>query len=223
MVDADLRPEGRQGPLVRSLASYEAYYARWAKLWERQALLRAAPVAGHEDLLGRFRSLIDPQRWPAAGPDAADVREIRRIKARVEAERLPRGADRSTHLKLGPGGLADVEWTAQLLQLRHAGSVPALRTTGTIPALHAAAAAGLLAGADRDVLVEAWRWATRVRNAVVLVRGRVSDQVPTGVRDLAALSRFLGYEPGAADVFLDDHRRVARRARQVVERVFYDG
>ena len=124
VVDADLRPEGRQGPLVRTLASYQAYYDRWSHVWESQALLRAEPLAGDVELGERFVALIDPIRYPESGLDAAAVREIRRIKARVEAERLPRGVDPARNTKLGPGGLADVEWTVQLLQLQHAAAVP---------------------------------------------------------------------------------------------------
>ena len=119
VIDPDLRPEGRQGPLVRTIASYGAYYERWSEVWESQALLRAEPVAGDEELGRRFVELIDPLRYPEGGIDEAAVREIRRIKARIDAERLPRGADPARHTKLGPGGLADVEWTVQLLQLRH--------------------------------------------------------------------------------------------------------
>ena len=96
VVDADLRPEGRNGPLVRTLESYRAYYARWSEAWEAQALLRASPVAGDADLGVRFVEMVDPVRYPAEGLDPATVTEIRRIKARVDAERLPRGADRST-------------------------------------------------------------------------------------------------------------------------------
>jgi glutamate-ammonia-ligase adenylyltransferase len=220
-IDPNLRPEGRQGPLVRTLASYAAYYARWAEVWERQALLRAAPCGGDPLLAERFMKLIDPLRWPRAGLTDAQVREIRRIKARVESERLPRGADRTLHLKLGPGGLADVEWTAQLIQLRHGNAVPELRTTQTRRALDAAVDAELLAPADRDVLVEAWNTASSVRNGLVLVSGRPSDVLPTDVRTLAALSRVLGYGPGAVATFLDDYRRRARRARAVVERIFF--
>jgi glutamate-ammonia-ligase adenylyltransferase len=220
-IDPNLRPEGRQGPLVRTLASYAAYYARWAEVWERQALLRAAPCGGDPLLAERFMKLIDPLRWPRAGLTDAQVREIRRIKARVESERLPRGADRTMHLKLGPGGLADVEWTAQLIQLRHGHAVPELRTTQTRRALDAAVEAELLAPADRDVLVEAWNMANSFRNALVLVSGRPSDVLPTDVRTLAALSRVVGYSPGAVATFLDDYRRRARRARAVVERIFF--
>ncbi|MGN6598311.1 MAG: bifunctional [glutamine synthetase] adenylyltransferase/[glutamine synthetase]-adenylyl-L-tyrosine phosphorylase [Actinomycetes bacterium] len=221
LVDADLRPEGRQGPLVRTLASYAAYYDRWALVWERQALLRAAPIAGDAGLGERFVALIDPLRYPSGGLSAADVREVRRIKARVEAERLPRGVDRHDHLKLGPGGLSDVEWTAQLLQLQHAGDHPDLRTTSTLPALRAAVTAGLLAADDAARLEEAWRLAGRIRNAAALVRGKAADTLPAKVRDQAAAARVLGYGPGTAADLVEDYRRAARRARAVVERVFY--
>ncbi|HEX5569326.1 MAG TPA: hypothetical protein VFY14_20815, partial [Streptomyces sp.] len=223
LVDADLRPEGRSGPLVRTLASYAAYYRRWALVWERQALLRADPVAGDEDLGRRFVELVGPLRYPAGGLGEEAVREIRRIKARMEAERLPRGADPATHTKLGRGGLTDIEWTVQLLQLRHGAAEPGLRTTRTRPALAAARAAGLIGGDDAEVLDEAWLLATRVRNAVMLVRGRPGDTFPTEPRELAAVSRHLGYEPGHVGEMLEDYRRTARRARAVAERLFYEG
>jgi [glutamine synthetase] adenylyltransferase / [glutamine synthetase]-adenylyl-L-tyrosine phosphorylase len=220
VVDADLRPEGRNGPLVRTLGSYAAYYARWSLIWESQALLRARPVAGDAALAASFLELIDPMRWPAALDDR-DVREIRRIKARVEAERLPRAADPATHTKLGRGGLADVEWTVQLLQLRHARHEPTLRTTGTLAALDAARAAGLLDAADAATLAQAWRLATRVRNAVVLVRGKPDDSLPRNAREVAGVAALVGYAPGDSGALVEDYRRVTRRARSVVERVFY--
>ena len=104
-VDANLRPEGRNGPLVRTLNSYEAYYEQWAQTWEVQALLRAHRVAGDEDLGERFLLMADKTRYPSGGVSAEAVQEIRRVKARVDAERLPRGADPNTHTKLGRGGL----------------------------------------------------------------------------------------------------------------------
>ncbi|HEX6445937.1 MAG TPA: bifunctional [glutamine synthetase] adenylyltransferase/[glutamine synthetase]-adenylyl-L-tyrosine phosphorylase [Streptosporangiales bacterium] len=220
-VDAALRPEGKSGPLVRSLDSYAAYYRRWSSPWESQALLRARPVAGDADLGRRFVELADGLRYPSGGlPDGA-VREIRRLKARMEAERLPRGAERATHVKLGPGGLSDVEWAAQLLQLRHAGAEPALRTTGTLAALDRSVDLGLLAPADRDVLASAWRLATRVRNARTLVTGRSGDAIPVAARERAAVARVLGYAPGEVGDLVEDYRRSARHARAVFERVFY--
>ncbi|MGE3285455.1 MAG: bifunctional [glutamine synthetase] adenylyltransferase/[glutamine synthetase]-adenylyl-L-tyrosine phosphorylase [Pseudonocardia sp.] len=222
VIDADLRPEGRQGPLVRTFESYRAYYARWSEAWETQALLRARPIAGDDELGRRFTRLIDPIRYPAAGLEPAAVTEIRRIKARVDTERLPRGADRSTHTKLGLGGLADVEWTVQLLQLQYAGDIPELRTTSTLDGLAEAAAAGLLTADDVAALTAGWTTATRARNAVMLVKGKPGDQLPRSGRELAAVAVAMGYSPGGdPGVFLDDYRRVTRRARAVVERVFY--
>ncbi|MFI2911879.1 bifunctional [glutamine synthetase] adenylyltransferase/[glutamine synthetase]-adenylyl-L-tyrosine phosphorylase [Streptomyces sp. PDY-4] len=223
LIDADLRPEGKSGPLVRTLKSYEAYYRRWSMVWERHALLRAEHVAGDEELGRSFTELIDPLRYPADGLDEEAIREIRRLKARMESERLPRGADPKLHAKLGPGGLSDVEWTVQLLQLRHGAGEPGLRTTRTREALAAARAAGLISEEDTAVLDEAWVLASRVRNAVMLVRGRAGDTFPTVPRELSAVGRYLGYGPGHAGDMLDAYRRTARRARGVVEELFYGG
>jgi glutamate-ammonia-ligase adenylyltransferase len=221
-IDADLRPEGKSGSLVRSLQSYAAYYRRWSHVWEAQALLRAEPVAGDTDLGRRFIELIDPLRYPQDGLSEEAVRDIRRLKARMESERLPRGADPTTHAKLGRGGLADVEWTVQLMQMRHGAKLPGLRTSHTRRALAAAHEAGLLDEEETQVLNEAWLLATRVRNAVMLVRGRPGDTFPSEPRELGAVGRYLGYESGSGDM-LDDYRRVTRRARGIAEELFYEG
>ena len=222
VVDADLRPDGREGPLVRTLAAYRAYYRGRSAPWEAQALLRAEPAAGDTELADRFIRMIAEFRYPLDGIGPAAVREIRRIKARMEAERIPRGADRALHVKLGPGGLSDVEWTIQLLQLEHAHAVPALRTTRTGPAMAAAVQDGLLPAHDAAALLAAWQLAARIRNAIVLVRGRPGDTLPTRHVELTAVARLLGYPPGdAAQALEQDYRRAARRARTVMEPLFY--
>ncbi len=221
-VDADLRPEGRQGALVRSLSAFREYYERWMSVWEVQALLRAVPVAGDPDIGADFVAMIDPIRYPADGLTTEQVAEIRRIKARVERERLPRGADPATHTKLGRGGLADVEWTVQLLQLCSAAENPELRTASTTEALDALASADRIADEEAGELRAAWELATRARNAVFLVRGRPGDQLPRPGPELVGVARACGYGPDEdAGRFVDDYRRVTRRARGVVERVFY--
>ena len=222
VVDADLRPEGRSGPLVRTLESYAAYYAGWSEVWEAQALLRADAVVGDEDLPRRFTELIDPLRFPEEGITTEQVLEVRRIKARVDQERLPRGADPQTHLKLGRGGLADIEWTVQLLQMRHAGRVPALRTSRTLEALGAARDAGLLDEDDAAMLQQAWRRVSRMRNAVTLVRGKPSDSIPSDPRERAAIASILGYPDGSSEAMVDDHLRHTRTAHAVVDRVFWE-
>jgi [glutamine synthetase] adenylyltransferase / [glutamine synthetase]-adenylyl-L-tyrosine phosphorylase len=245
LVDADLRPEGRQGPLVRSLAACRAYYERRAAPWEFQALLRAEFAVGSAELGAEFIALADPFRYPANGLGDPAVREIRRIKARIEAERIPRGTDRALHLKLGPGGLSDVEWTVQLLQLQHGHAVIGLRTTRTLGALDAAAEAGLVSASDAAALSAAWRFGSRVRNAIMLVRGRPGDAFPAKHDELTAVARLLGYKPSSgsaaagadaaarssnsgvawndtpAQALEEDYRRTARRARKVMDRLFY--
>jgi glutamate-ammonia-ligase adenylyltransferase len=219
-VDADLRPEGRQGPLVRSLGSYAAYYERWSATWEAQALLRATFVAGDAGLGAAFMALVDPIRWMGGLTDD-ELTEVRRLKARMEAERLPRGANPHLHTKLGRGGLSDVEWVAQVLQMQHAADVPGLRTTRTVEALEAAREVGLLDPADADELINSWRLATAVRNAVMLVRGHASDLVPTEVLELRAVAFVLGYPIAESGRLVEDYLRITRRARLVFERLFY--
>ncbi|MCW2712717.1 MAG: bifunctional [glutamine synthetase] adenylyltransferase/[glutamine synthetase]-adenylyl-L-tyrosine, partial [Marmoricola sp.] len=220
-VDTALRPEGRQGPLVRTLESYAAYYGKWSSVWEAQALLRAAPLVGDPDLRARFKDLIDPLRFPAEGLSRDDVVEVRRIKARVDAERLPRGADPAMNFKLGGGGLSDVEWTVQLLQMEHAGRIPELRTTKTLEALQVAVEHDLIAPADAEGLSAAWRFASRARNATVQVRGKPSDQLPRDARERAAVAAILQYPPGQSDDMVNDYLRSARRARGIVDRIFW--
>lgn len=218
-VDADLRPEGRQGPLVRSLAAYEQYYRRWSRVWEAQALLRARHVCGDAGLGERFQTLADRVRYPAGGLTHEQLVELKRIKARVETERMPRGADPGTHTKLGRGGLVDVESAVQLLQLRYGAAEPRLRTTGTLPAIVAARGTGLLAERDADALTAGWHLATRVRNALTLVRGRPADELPTHGPVLAGVVRLLGAGTPPGD-FVDQYLKVARRSRAAMERVF---
>ncbi|MFJ3958587.1 bifunctional [glutamine synthetase] adenylyltransferase/[glutamine synthetase]-adenylyl-L-tyrosine phosphorylase [Arthrobacter sp. NPDC090010] len=219
-LDADLRPEGKNGPMVRSLDAFRAYYERWSLIWEAQALLRARPIAGDDGLAEQFVELIDPLRYPVE-LSAQDEREIRRIKARVEAERLPRGADPSRHVKLGRGGLSDVEWLVQLRQLEHAHLHPVLRTTSTMEALRELTRLELLEQDDAELLAEAWQLASRVRSANVIWSGRASDLLPSARRDLEAVSRWCGHPASHAADFEEHYLRLTRRARAVFEREFY--
>ena len=221
-VDADLRPEGKQGAMVRSLDSYRAYYERWAETWEFQALLRARPIAGSEELGRAFIELIDPYRYPCEFT-AEQAQQVRRMKARVEHERMPHGADRTRQLKLGRGGLSDVEWLVQLIQLQHAHEVQGLRTTSTLEALNAAVDANLVAAEDAEVLRDAWLLATKIRGGNVLRGVRQSDLLPTLRDALEAVARWSGYTPGSARQLEEDYLRVTRNARKVYERLFFEG
>jgi [glutamine synthetase] adenylyltransferase / [glutamine synthetase]-adenylyl-L-tyrosine phosphorylase len=211
-VDPGLRPEGAQGPLSRSLDSYRRYYERWAETWERQALVKARPVAGDPELGKRFMALVERFVW-SRPLDEAGQREIRRMKARVERLRIPPGEDPQFHLKLGEGSLSDVEWTAQLLQLRSG-----VRTPGTLAALEALDRDGVIAPSDAAVLGAAYRYCEQTRNRLFLVRGAPGDALPSQSAELSRLARSLDTTPAA---LREEYRRVTRRSRQVVERCFY--
>ncbi len=219
-LDFDLRPEGKNGPIVRSLDAYRSYYERWSLTWEAQALLRARPVAGDAALGRDFIELADRIRYPQRF-DESDVREVRRIKARVEAERLPRGAEPKRHLKLGPGGISDVEWLVQLLQLQHGARHSALRTVSTLQALDAAVDAELLSDEDRTRLREPWVLASRIRSAVKLWSDRASDSLPVDRTELEGIAGILGMPEGRTTELEEQWFAASRRARTVFEREFF--
>ncbi len=219
-LDIGLRPEGKNGVVVRSLDSYRAYYERWSLTWEAQALLRARGAVGDPQLLAAFEELADEIRYPESIDDTA-VREVKRIKARVEAERLPQGADPSRHLKLGRGSLSDVEWFVQLLQLQHAARVPGLRTPSTLDALAAAEEADLVTASDATRLRDAWIIASRARSAMTLWTAKTADVLPADRRQLEGVARLMEYPAGSASRLEEDYLRTTRLARQVFERRFY--
>lgn len=220
-LDIDLRPEGKNGPVVRSLESYRAYYERWSLTWEAQALLRAKGTAGSEPLIRDFLALADEIRYPNSLSER-DVREIRRIKARVEAERLPRGADPSRHLKLGRGSISDVEWLVQLIQLQRAATDEKLRTTSTLRALKVAADTGAVSRGDARILREAWLLASRCRSALYLWTAKTTDVLPRDRSQLEGVARLLGLPAGSANRLEDEYLRTTRRSRAVFERLFYE-
>ena len=225
VLDADLRPEGRNGALSRSLDAYREYYERWGQVWERQALIRARYVAGSHTVGQLFTELIAPLRYSTKGLNTDELRQVRHLKARMETERLPRGTNPRRHLKLGPGGLSDVEWAVQLLQLRHAHTHPELQTTSTLQALQAANQAQLINQTDTQTLRQAWLAASRLRSANVLATGRTSgyrlELLPNTAIDLRMVARLLYYPAGQDAQVEEDYLRAARHARTVVEKLLF--
>ncbi|OKL49019.1 bifunctional glutamine-synthetase adenylyltransferase/deadenyltransferase [Boudabousia liubingyangii] len=226
MVDYDLRPEGKQGPLSPSLRGVREYYHKWASTWERQALLRARPLNPDSQLAQDFLAAVDPIRY---GSDfgTKELREVRLLKARMERERLPRSVPSHRHVKLGPGGLSDIEWTVQLLQLQNAHALSELRTTSTLGALKAARNAGLVSTEQARDLELAWRFASAVRAGNTLATGRINgqalDQLPKDAATERSVARILGYAAGQEHQLEEDYLRSARHARQIYEEIFVGG
>jgi glutamate-ammonia-ligase adenylyltransferase len=220
-LDLDLRPEGKNGPIVRSIDSYAAYYKRWAGTWESQALLRARLISGESAIASAFVELIDQYRYPEVIEQAAVV-EIRRIKARVEVERLPQGADPKRHLKLGRGSISDVEWLVQLFQLKYASANPHIQTPHTLPALEQMEACGLINNSDARVLKEAWVLSSSIRSNAMLYLNKRTDVLPLDRQQLEGIARLNGYPRGGASSLEQDYLAATRRGRAVFEKLFFD-
>ena len=218
-LDLGLRPEGKNGARVRSLDSYRAYFEKWADTWEYQALLRARVISGSPELIASFTELIDRFRYPAE-LTSKQLLEIRRIKARVETERLPQGADPARHLKLGKGSISDVEWLVQLYQLRLAHGQPDLRVLGTLEALDSLEKSGEVSKEDAQVLRAAWLLSSRCRSALVLAVDKLVDILPTDRGQLEAMSRILEFAPGSASELEETYLSTTRKARAVYEKLF---
>jgi glutamate-ammonia-ligase adenylyltransferase len=217
--DADLRPEGRAGPLARSLAAFLEYWERWAEPWEFQTLLRARHVAGDQGLGRRFESLAEDLAYPEV-LTIDRVAEMRRMRERIERERVrPREALRF-HFKLGYGSLADVQFAVELSLMRHGGGRAEVRRRGTLEAVEALAQARLIEDSVALALAEAFVFLNDVKNALEVDRRVHAEAVPAAPLEQLALARRLGYEEHPRQAFLEDYRRVTRRARRAMERVF---
>ncbi len=225
-LDLDLRPEGKNGPLVRSYASCEEYYESWAYTWERQALLRARYAAGDAELGAGLPRSTSPTRCATRTTELTDAEsaKIRKLKARMEAERLPRGVRRERHLKLGKGGLSDVEWTVQLMQLQHAGDInDRCALNGTLDALDVLEAKKLISAIDAIQLRKAWTLCTAARNGSYLWSGRANqaDILPDDIYSLGGIAVYLGYGAHRGQHFENDLLAVMRKCRDVCQRLFY--
>lgn len=224
-VDADLRPEGGNGPLARTLSSYLAYYQRWGEPWELQALTQARAVAGDLDLGRAFIQEVSGLVYPPIPP--AEQREaIQAVKRRMEVERpRPRG-DRGVDVKLDPGGLTDVEWTVQLLQLEHGGRLPQVRLGGTLRALEACEAAGLVNPDDATTLRDGWTLLVRIRHALYFSGHRDTTALPADPVARARVARLLAAlrpEDALSEESLPDVvDQTMRQVRMVTDRLFYD-
>jgi glutamate-ammonia-ligase adenylyltransferase len=219
-IDAGLRPEGKSGPLARSLESFAEYYERWASPWEHQALIKARVAAGDAAVGSKLVELTRPLAFPAELAPKA-LAETRHLKARMERERVPKGTDPRRHIKMGPGGVADIEFAIQIIQRQHGHAHPDLRTTSTIDAIESAAKLDLLAHDDARRLADAYRFMARLRNRLFFMVGRPVDALPTKPEDLEALGISMGYLSQPRQEIEEEYLRITRRARRITEPLIY--
>ena len=205
-VDVNLRPQGRDGPLVRTLASYEAYWDQWADAWEFQALIKARAVAGDPELQARFDEASASHLWRHVF-SADDLRAMRTMKARVEQEMVRKGLE-DREVKRGRGGIRDIEFAVQLLQLVHGGLDAALRSPNTLVALAEMAAGGYVDQDDASALADAYCFLRTVEHRLQLVDEQQVHAIPDATRCTGA--------PRAHDG-IPRHRR-SRRCRPLLRR-----
>jgi glutamate-ammonia-ligase adenylyltransferase len=218
--DADLRPEGRNGPLARSIAGYLEYWSRYAQTWEFQALLRARAAAGDAGLGRRFELNAADFAYPPEGLTLDRVAEIRHMRDRIERERVRPPEAGKFHFKLGYGSLADVQFAVELSLSRHGGPRPEVRSRRTLEAIERLAAARLIPDAAAHALGEAFMFLSDVKNALEVDRRLHAEAVPAAPDEQTALARRLGYEEYPRQSFLDDYLRITRRSRRAMERLF---
>ena len=220
-VDAALRPEGKAGALVRTVAGHESYYRQWASTWEFQALLKMRPVAGDPDLGRAYVDTLWPLVWKA-GDRPGFVADVQAMRRRVEANIPPAQAERE--LKLGRGGLRDVEFAVQLLQMVHGRADATLRLGGTLPALGALSAGGYVGRDDAATLIASYR-SCAPSNTGCSCCGCATHLLPTDEQQLRWLARSLGYKPDhrgeAVDVLAAELALHTREVRRLHEKLFY--
>jgi glutamate-ammonia-ligase adenylyltransferase len=218
--DADLRPEGRSGPLARSLAGFLEYWERYADPWEFQSLLRARHVAGDEDLGRRFELNARDFAYPPDGLTLDRVVEVRRMRERIERERVKPPEAARFHFKLGHGSLADVQFAVELSLMRFGGEHPEVRSRRTLEAIERLAAGRHLEDVVARDLAEAFVFLSDVKNALEIDRRIHAEAVPPGPDEQTALARRLGFEEYPRQAFLERYLHVTRRCRRAMDRVF---
>ncbi|HEU4864934.1 MAG TPA: DUF294 nucleotidyltransferase-like domain-containing protein [Actinomycetota bacterium] len=217
--DADLRPEGRSGPLARSFAAYLEYWERYAETWEFQSLTRVRFVAGDDAVGRRFCSFASDFAYPGYLP-VEHVGEIRRMRERIERKRVRPPEAGRFHFKLGYGSLADVQFAVELSLMRFGGRNPEVRVRSTLDAIERLAERRLIEDGTARALGEAFVFLSDVKNALEIDRRIHAEAIPPDPHEQTALARRLGYEEYPRQTFLEDYRRITRRARRAMERVF---
>src|SRR5664279_3193866 len=216
-VDANLRPEGKDGALVRTLDSHLAYYERWAKSWEFQALLKARALAGDRELGEEYVARVAPMVWSSASRENF-VESVQQMRERVTAN-IPLD-EVDVQLKLGPGGLRDVEFTIQLLQLVHGQSDHAVRQRSTLDALAALAERGYIGRVEAAEFGRDYRFLRLLEHRIQLSRLRRTHLMPRDPDDLRVLARATGIAKSASDL-TEQWQRTKIAVRRLHERLFY--
>ena len=223
-VDIRLRPESSAGVIIRSMESYESYYEGWGDLWERQALIKARPVAGDTAFGEEFIRMIQPfvyQRY-LDGVTLNEIKnDIRNTKTRIEERLIGERIDTEKHVKLGPGAIRDIEFTVQCLQMIHGGRSKSLCSQNTLETLTALETNGFLEAEDVQILTQSYRFLRKVENAIQIESDQQRYSIPAKLDEATQLARRLGYNDNALDSFQQDFQKHTSQVREIFEKVMH--
>ena len=225
-VDIRLRPESSAGVIIRSMESYESYYEGWGDLWERQALIKARPVAGNMAFGDEFIRMIQPfvyQRY-LDGVTLGEIKaDIRRTKARIEERLVGEGANLEKHVKLGPGAIRDIEFTVQCLQMIHGAKRKSLCSHNTLETLSALKESELLTSEDADALTAAYQFLRTLENCIQIEADQQRYSIPEKETEERELARRVGYqhtpEADALTAFRKDYRAHTEQVRATFQKI----
>ena len=225
-VDVRLRPESSAGVIIRSMESYESYYEGWGELWERQALIKARSVAGDMAFGDTFIRMIQPfvyQRY-LDGVTLSEIKaDIRGTKGRIEEQLVRENLDLDKHVKLGPGAIRDIEFTAQCLQMIHGGKKKSLCSQNTLETLAALQVNALLSEADADTLANAYRFLRTIEHRIQIEGDQQRYSIPDKESEELQLARRAGYrdtvEKNALTAFREDYHNHVTQVRQIFEKI----
>ncbi|NDE89038.1 MAG: bifunctional glutamine-synthetase adenylyltransferase/deadenyltransferase, partial [Micrococcales bacterium] len=216
-VDANLRPEGKSGALVRTLESHLAYYDKWAENWEFQALLKANPIAGDLELGGQYKAAVEPLVWASSKRDNF-VESVQQMRKRV-SENIP-AEESDRQIKLGPGGLRDVEFTVQLLQLVHGRSDNSVRAPDTLTAIEQLVQGGYIGRQDGQEFANHYGFLRVLEHRIQLINLRRTHLMPAESSALRSVARSLVSNWSEKDL-LEKWQEVKLQVRQLHQRIFY--
>jgi glutamate-ammonia-ligase adenylyltransferase len=214
-IDARLRPEGASGPLAGSLQAHADYYAQRAQLWERQALTKARFVAGDVELGKKFSHMVVETIYARTLSDA-ELEEIRKMRHRIETERVDQ-KHAGLEFKTGAGGLIDVEFIVQALQLRHGHAHPQLRTAHTLAALNRLTSFGIVDEEDSSQLRRHYLFLRRIESTLRRVDNKSISRIPGDEVEQVRLAKRLGYD--GREEFLEAYTFATRQTRGLYERL----
>ena len=223
-VDLRLRPEGARGPLASSLAHALGYYDSQGRTWERQAQIKASPIAGDLDLGYEFQKQLEPWVYRRY-LNVAEIGEIKALKRRIEGRAQDRG-EALVDVKTGHGGIRDVEFTIQFLQLLNGGSLPGVRTCNTLRALHELEHVGCLTGQERHILEDTYRFLRKIEHRLQIMFDLQTHRMPSETAEVRKLALRMNYHDTAAHsaekAFLLDYRHKTQMNRRILDHLLHD-